>query len=80
MTLTKEAVSERRNELQQKYAELKQQQFQIGLQIEAHHGAVQDCDYWIQQLAAEEPKPEEKPADPGNPAGLGVVPAPPGKS
>jgi hypothetical protein len=73
--MTKDEVSNRRDELKKAKEALEQQTLQAQDQINAFEGAIQDCNYWLQALrnieisekAATLPLPGMRPEQPANP-------------
>jgi outer membrane murein-binding lipoprotein Lpp len=55
MEITRESVEQRRLELQSDIETLLAQQASLTNKINAFHGAVQDCDFWLAQIEAPEP-------------------------
>lgn len=58
MTITKEQLEARKAQLQEQRAQLESQHLQILANLNAHEGAIQDCDHWLAEL--DKPEAETK--------------------
>ena len=80
--MTKELVQKRKDYLQQQFEEIKAQMEQLKATANAFAGAIQDCDFWLEELRKEsEGKdvsagPQLVPDKPNGSANITELPAP----